>query len=119
MPIDVHKAAGRLLKSALVGTRLRVGVYNRVSAIRCELDNWVQCEFNRAELPDELFFELYYGELANDDPLSLPSTDRERHISSLHEVKQILARYYPDCAPLRALLKQADLAITSLRSWRQ
>ena len=117
MPVEAHKAVGRLLKSALVGTVKRAGVHRRVEAIRCELDNWVQCEHNREEMPDEVFNELYYHPLPKNDPFSLPPPDKTRHILSLTEVKDCLSRHYPECAPLRELLKKADLAISSLRSW--
>ncbi|WP_445219876.1 DUF5623 domain-containing protein [Bradyrhizobium sp. Pa8] len=118
MPIEGHQAIGRLLKSVLVDTRQRAGVYRRVDAIRCELDNWVQCEYKRNELSDEVFFGLYYQELPKDDPLAAPPAGRDRHIASLAEVAATLARYYPECSPLRALLKKADLATVSLRAWR-
>ncbi len=117
MPVEGHKTAGRLLKSVLIGTRGRAGVYRRVDAIRCELDNWVQCEYKRDELSDEVFFDLYYHELSENDPLAAPAVNRARHIASLAEVVATLARYYPECPPLRALLRKADLAIASLRAW--
>jgi hypothetical protein len=68
MPIEGHRLVGRLLKSTLIGTRGRG--HRRVDAIRCELDNWVQCEYNRDELSDEVFFDLYYHELPESDPLA-------------------------------------------------
>lgn len=117
MPVEGHKAVGRLLKSVLVGTRQRAGVYRRVEAIRCELDDWVQCEYNSDELSDEIFFDLYYRGLPKHDPLAAPPTSLDRHIACLGEVAATLSRYYPECPPLRALLKKADLAITSLRAW--
>lgn len=117
MPIDGHKSVGRLLKSVLIGTEERAGVRRRVDAIRCELDNWVQCEYKRDELSDEMFFDLYYHELPEHDPLAAPATSWSRHIASLDEVKATLVRYYPECPPLRDLLKKADLAIASLRTW--
>ncbi|WP_244486029.1 MULTISPECIES: DUF5623 domain-containing protein [Bradyrhizobium] len=118
MPVEGHKAVGRLLKSVLVDTRQRAGVYRRVDAIRCELDNWVQCEYKRDELSDEVFFNLYYQGLPKDDPLAVPPAGRERHIASLAEVVATLAQYYPECPPLRALLTKANQAIASLRAWR-
>jgi len=117
MPVEGHRAVGRLLKSVLVDTRQRAGVYRRVDAIRCELDNWVQCEYKRDELSDDVFFDLYYHELPKDDPLATPPDSRDRHVATLTEVEAMLARYYPECPPLRALLKKADLAISSLRTW--
>lgn len=117
MPVEAHKAVGRLLKSVLVGTVQRAGVHRRVEAIRCELDNWVQCEHNREQMPDKVFNELYYHALSQNDPFSLPPPDKTRHIVSLTEVKALLSRHYPECAPLRELLKKADFAISSLQSW--
>jgi hypothetical protein len=117
MPVDGHKVVGRLLKSVLVNTRQRAGVYRRVDAIRCELDNWVQCEYKRDELSDDVFFELYYHELPKDDPLATTPLSRDRHITSLREAAETLSRHYPECVPLRSLLKKADLAIASLRAW--
>lgn len=118
MPIQAHAEVGRLLKAVLAATHRRNGVYNRVDAIRSELDEWAQREYNRAELPDDKFFELYYRE---DPPptlsRSLPPEERTRHADSLALVKTTLAKHYPDCAPLRAILKRADAAIVSLESW--
>lgn len=117
MPIEGHKLVGRLLKSILIGTRARTGVHRRVDAIRCELDNWVQCEYKRDELSDDVFFDLYYHELPEGDTLAAVPTSWGRHIVSLDEVKAALVRYYPECPPLRQLLKKADLAMGSLRTW--
>src|SRR5206468_582507 len=117
MPVEAHKTVGRLLKSALIGTEQRPGVHRRVNAIRCELDNWVQCEYKRDELSDEVFFDLYYHELPETDPLAAPAVRWDRHIASLNEAKATLARHYPECPPLRELLKKTDLAIASLRAW--
>jgi hypothetical protein len=119
MPVEGHKKVARLLKSVLIGTHHRAGVHRRVEAIRCELDSWVQREYTRDELSDEVFFDLYYHELPKDDPLAAPPAGRDRHIASLTEAAATLARYYPECLPLRALLKKADLAISSLRAWHQ
>lgn len=40
MPIEMHAEVGRLLKSVLLATYHRKGVYNRVNAIRSELEDW-------------------------------------------------------------------------------
>ena len=105
MPVEAHKAVGRLLKSALVGTVKRAGVHRRVEAIRCELDNWVQCEHNREQMPDGVFNELYYSPLPNDDPFSLPTPDKTRHIASLTEVKALLS---PPLSRMRATARVAE-----------
>lgn len=117
MPIEVHAEVGRLLKSVLLATYHRKGVYNRVNAIRSELDEWAQREYNRAELPDEQFFELYYHESGSTFSRSLSEAERERHTSSLALARTLLVEHYPDCTPLRSLLKKIETAIKSLLSW--
>jgi hypothetical protein len=113
----VHAEVGRLLKSVLADTYERRGVYNRVNAVRSELDEWVQREYTASELPQEQFLELYYHGSGSSFPRSLPPVDRDRHVDRLTQVKNVLLRHYPDCPPLRSLLKKADAAIGSLRSW--
>jgi len=118
MSIEMHAEVGRLLKSVLLDTDHRKGVYNRVNAIRSELDEWVQQEYSHAELPNEQFFELYYRDSGSTLSRSLTETKRKQHMESLAQVKKILSEHYPDCPPLRVLLKKTDAAIKSLQNWR-
>lgn len=117
MPIEVHAEIGRLLKSVLVATYYRKGVYNRVNAIRSELDEWTQREYNHAELPNEQFFELYYHESGSTFSRSLTEAERNHHVESLAQAKKLLRDHYPDCPPLRSLVKKVDAAVKSLQSW--
>ncbi|WP_294254850.1 DUF5623 domain-containing protein [uncultured Comamonas sp.] len=117
MPVEAHAQVGRLLKSVLVATYHRKGVYNRVNAIRGELDEWTQREYDRAELPSEQFFELYYHESGSTFSRSLTETERARHVESLGQAKDLLGEHYPDSPPLRTLLKKVDAAVKSLQSW--
>ena len=117
MPIEAHAQVGRLLKSVLKDTYHRKGVYNRVDAIRSELDEWTQREYNHAELPNEQFFDLYYHESGSTFARALAEADRERHVQSLAHAKKLLGEHYPDCPPLRSLLKKVDAAVKSLRDW--
>jgi hypothetical protein len=118
MPLDAHAEVGRLLKSVLAVAHHRKGVYSRVDAIRSELDEWAQREYNRAELSDDRFFGLYYREAPPPTfPRSLSPQERTCHANSLVAVKETLAKHYPDCAPVRSMLKRADAAIASLQSW--
>jgi hypothetical protein len=118
MPIEAHAEVGRLLKSVIAKTYGRQGVYNRLNIVRSDLDDWVQREYNRAELSDERFFGLYYheGSKAEADGLTHQAL-RDRHVANLEQAKRILAQHYPDCAPLRGILKSIDAATRSLRSW--
>jgi hypothetical protein len=118
MPIEVHARVGQLLKSVLAASYYRRGVYNRVDAIRSELDEWTQREYTNAELPNEQFFGLYYRESGSTFSRSISAEENRRHVVSLENVKQLLVEHYPDSAPLRALLKKVDAAIQSMQSWR-
>ncbi len=117
MPIEVHAEVGALLKSVLVDSYHRKGVYNRVNSVRSELDEWTQREYNHDELPNERFFELYYHESSATFSRSLPVDERRLHIDSLERVKQILSSHYPDCPPLRSLVGKVDSAIKSMQTW--
>jgi hypothetical protein len=118
MPIEAHAEVGKLLESVIERTHRRQGVHNRLNMVRTDLDDWVQCEYNRAELSDERFFGLYYR--ADNDPEAdglPPQALKDRHVTNLEQAKCILTQHYPECVPLRGTLKSIDAAIKSLRSW--
>lgn len=117
MPISSHEMVGKLLKTVLVASYYRNGVYNRINSVRSELDEWVQREYTHAELPDEIFFDLYYHESGTSFARTLSLEERNRHISTLENVKLILSSHYPDCVPLRSLQKKIDVAIQSIQNW--
>lgn len=118
MPLDAHTLVGELLKSVVAVTYERPGAYNRVDAVRVELDEWVQREYrSEAEMPQEQFFSLYYGETGQSAPRSMAEDDRARHCASLKAASKLLVEHYPDCAPLRGMLKKLDMAQKSLQTW--
>lgn len=117
MPIEAHAQVGSLLKSVLLASYHRKGVYNRVNKVRSELDEWTQREYNRAELPSEQFFDLYYHESDSSFARTISSDERALHAGSLDRVKRMLAQHYPNSPPLRALMKKLDAAIGSMQTW--
>jgi hypothetical protein len=118
MPLDAHTRVGHLLKSVAAVTYGRPGAYNRVNAVRSELEAWVQREYrSEAEMPQEQFVNLYCGETDQSAPRSMVEADRARHCSSLEAASKLLVEHYPDCAPLRGLLKKLDMAQKSLLTW--
>jgi Domain of unknown function (DUF5623) len=115
MSINAHSSVGALLKLVISGSYGRAGVIKRAETVRCELDNWVQLEYDHGELPNDQFFELYYRDLP-----TLPADERgavgkERNLQRLSEAKSILLKEYPDCAPLRRLVGKIDAAVKSLQ----
>jgi len=117
MPIESHAEAGRLLKSVLVVSYKRKGVYKRINSIRCELDEWVMREYSNDELSVEQLNKLYYQESGTTSSRSITESERKSHAESMAQVKEILGKHYPDCPPLRTLLKKVDAAVGSLTSW--
>lgn len=118
MPIEIHMEIGSLLKSVLAATYYRKGAYNSVNAVRSELDEWVQREYSSSELPDDQFSNLYYrGAGGSTLSRSISAEECNRHTASLAQVAAMLVKHYPDCPPLRLMLKKAEAAIKSLRSW--
>lgn len=118
MTIANHQRVGQLLKSVLIRSSYRTGVHKKLNAIRSELDEWVQQEYDRTQLSDDEFFGLYYQETGRTFPRTIDQDEREQHEESLNQAKAILVDQYPDCAPLRSLLKKMDATVSSLRKWR-
>jgi hypothetical protein len=116
MPVEGHAAVGRLLKSVIYPNRARRRVYKPLDGVRCDLDDWVQCEYDRTELSDAVFFDLYYHEDELPEDSLTGAARTARHVEQLTEAKRLLAKHYPDCAPLRALFKSIDRAAAALRA---
>lgn len=118
MPIEVHEEIGKHLKSVLSVCYDRRGVAKQVMTIRSELDEWVQREYGHDELPNERFSRMYYGD---SEILAKKSiTDAERHdlLAKLDGVAARLSTHYPDCAPLRALLRSIGSAKKAVSRWQ-
>lgn len=116
MPIQVHREVGRLLKEVLIATHYRKSVYNRVDSVRSDLDEWTMREYDRSALPDEEFFDLYYHE-SGDSPRKSSTESVEHCIANLQRTKELILMHYPDCAPLRRLLKLLDESDKGLWTW--
>jgi hypothetical protein len=116
MPVEGHMEVGRLLKSVIYDMRAQKKVYNALNGVRSDLDDWVQCEYDREELSSDVFFDLYYHEDEVPQTALTGVARLAHHASKLAEAKRILARHYPDCAPLRSMFKAIDKAATALQA---
>lgn len=96
MPLEAHKQAANHLKELLGRGGLRSRAYYRIDHVRSELDEWVQREYGRADLPDDVFHSLYYGRVTSSDtePMDL-----------VQSVERLLLDHYPDCVPRRDMLR--------------
>jgi hypothetical protein len=116
MPIEAHEEVGRLLAVISVATIGRNGVHNRVDLVRHELDEWTQREYNHQQLSNERFFQIYYPSVPGAHRFK--AQDRSKYLGDLARVKELLSQHYPDCAPLRGLLRKLEAASVSLSKWQ-
>jgi hypothetical protein len=118
MPIETHEEVGTLLKGIAGLCGNREGVRGRVEQIRAKLDSWLQAEYTMVELDNERFFDVYYhGTLPMPLRKDMPAAVRERLLADLLQVRRILSKHYPDCAPLRDVQGRLEGAMKSLRDW--
>jgi hypothetical protein len=116
MTVEGHVEVGRLLKSVIYDMRARKSVYNPLNGVRSDLDDWVQCEYDREELASDVFFDLYYHEDEAPQTALTGAARLTHHATKLAEAKRVLAHHYPDCAPLRSMFKAIDKAATALQA---
>lgn len=117
MPLDAHDLVAAHLRFLIGAAEHRAGVASRLERVRCELDDWVQVEYDGRELEPDRFSAMYYGETGR--PLRRQPTAAETNdlVQRIDQVRESLTASYPDCWPLRALLKQLSLARESAASW--
>ncbi|QRP64001.1 DUF5623 domain-containing protein [Rhodanobacter sp. FDAARGOS 1247] len=103
MPIEMHLKVGPLLHG-LCNSKLPKRVHDALSAVRCELDNWVMAEYPGDAMSQEQFLGMYYGEYVG------PIDGVAAQLRTISEVHDLLRRKYADCPPLKSLLKHLERA---------
>lgn len=117
MPVEVHEVIGRKLKSVMADTFCRDGVYKRLNSVRCEMDDWIQREYDTTALPIERFSEVYYGSGPKSTfARSLAPDQVSQHVRTLEAVKMEIARHYTK-SQTKSMLGKIDSAIKSLQTW--
>jgi Domain of unknown function (DUF5623) len=111
MGIEGHIEAGRMIKAVLSSQERPFSVYRRMNAVRSTLEDWMGKEIDRDQLDGPEFFDVYYHELEDDNPLWSRAMSRDGLISILEDLKKNLQIAYPDCAPLRSLLNRIDMSV--------
>lgn len=109
MSFASHRKAGALLQALLGLPKQSNRIHEGLGTIRCELDEWMQREFTPGEVSDEDQQNCYYGRLseATLPPPMKPADAAER-------VRAIVASGYPDCTPVRAVLRRLATAQKAL-----
>lgn len=111
MGIGGHIEAGRMIKAVLSSRERPFSVDRRMNGVRSTLEDWMAKEIGRGELEGPEFFDVYYHELEDENPLWDQAASRDGLITILGSLKQKLQAAYPDCAPLRSLLSRIDISV--------
>ena len=118
MPVEVHEEIGALLKAGIGRCADRAGVSSRLDRVRSKLDNWLEHEYSRDELDSSRFFDVYYhGDRPKPFGKRLQDSERLSLLNDVDQVERTLKRHYPDCAPLRELIRQLHAARKSITGW--
>lgn len=117
MPLDAHDVVAAHLRFLIGAAEHRAGVASRLERVRCELDDWVQVEYDRRELEQERFSAMYYGETGGPLRRQPVAAETSELVIRIEQVRELLTASYPDCRPLRAILKQLSLARKSAAAW--
>ncbi len=99
MGIEGHMEAGRMIKAILSSEERPWSVYLRMNGVRSTLEDWMGKEISKGQLEGPEFFDVYYHELENGDPLWSQAASRDGLIAILEALKRKLQATYPDCAP--------------------
>lgn len=119
MPLDAHTEISDLIKSVLAIASYRRGVLKNLESLRCELDDWLQCEYpGEQELPSDKFHSMYYGHFNSLSKRSIALTEQTEAVRSMTRVKQLLEAHYPSAKPLHEVLRRLDGAMKSLLGWK-
>lgn len=115
MGIPGHIEAGKIIKAAMRSDSLPYGVYRRLNSLRSTLEDWLGLEIERGQLPGREFFDVYYGETANDELYRNFANSSTAIVQVLGELKGKLLNSYADCAALRRQLRRIEMSISMLR----
>lgn len=118
LSIVAHEQIGGMLKVLKAATEKNKRAYKQFAEVANQLDDWTQQEYrSNRELPDEVFFEMYYGDI--DIPIEYsPSQERIDELHGLcQQIKVLLQNGYHDCKPVRELLDRMDQGGKWLASW--
>lgn len=106
-----HKLAGRTIKAILGSPARPATVRTLMDGLRSTLEDWMEKESGR-QLDDTEFFDVYYHELAENDPLSKLAETKSGVLQMLGDLDSQLRAAYPDCEALRKQLRAIERAIS-------
>lgn len=111
MSISDHQHAGRMIKAVLQSRHKPGAVNRRMDSVRSKLEDWLGYEASRNQMNDPAVYDAYYGDSDQSDPYLETASAADGVIELLTALNSMLVSAYPECAPLRAMIRKLDTAI--------
>lgn len=103
-----------MLQSLVQMNRSSTEFGRRMNAIRAEMENWMVHEYGLDILEAKGIENLYYDGVEEDDKYLTIAQSIDGQIGILVALRGSLPTHYPDCAPLRRLIKKIDTGVKEL-----
>ena len=109
MSTDSHQYIARLIKAIESSGTTPIGVHDRLSTIKSQLEDWFFAE-HESKVTNQ-FDLFYYGGTDSKDPYVIQARSVNGIISLLEDLKGQLLDAYVDCEPLRRMVQKVDASI--------
>lgn len=117
MSISTHKELGGLLKQCLGISDRHKKVRKLIDHVRSTLEDWLAKEYkSQEELPDETFFNIYYGDTKRLGPPIASEEQKDQFTKALDEIKSIIRKHYHTCKPIDMLIQKLTSAVAAVES---
>ena len=109
MPTEGHQHVARLIKAIESSGTTPIGVRDRLSTIKSQLEDWFFAEHD-SKVTNQ-FDLFYYGGNDSKDPYVIQAGSVNGIIILLEDLKGQLLDAYVDCEPLRRMVRKLDTSI--------
>lgn len=116
MPHSVHQEVGRKLVALLESPGFGPFSWSTINPLRSELEDWLFFEHDERKFGGADFTQIYFGSIDEEDAYLAACQSQNGRIEVLKSVERLLKTYYPECAPLRTLLRGIDRALTQMQT---
>src|SRR5690606_18489836 len=104
MSISSHKKIADQLKVVKGAVEYNKKAFNLILSVQSTLDDWIQQEYrDKTELSDEVFFQMYFGQISSSALLSPTHHEKQALIKKLKSCQQVLRTHYHECSPISSL----------------
>lgn len=118
MPILAHQKIADYLKVVKGAVEYNKKAFNLILSVQSTLDDWIQQEYrDKTDLSDEVFFQMYFGQISDSPLLSPTSHEKKELVKKLKSSQQLLKKHYHECLPIILLHKKIDSGIKLIDNW--